>query len=166
MNENNDLLSTATSTPAPVPVVQVLSPLGIEYVFLTINLFAGAGGLIAALVALVNGNASFDVLAFPVAVLFVAVPLFAALFLRLKRAELRNPALKLEPSKRRSTQFTQVVAYLTVFFALISLVTGIFASIGGQFTGSLVKFIVDILIVILVAGGILAYYWHDEHKEV
>jgi hypothetical protein len=149
---------------APMPVVQVLSPRGVEYVFLTINLFAAAMGLIGTLLAFVNGKTDFDVLAFPVALLLVSLPLFAFFFLRLKKAELLDPALKQDPSKRRSTQLTQVVSYLTVFVALIALVSGIFASIAGKYSGSLLKLVLSVIVFVVVAGGILAYYWIDEHR--
>jgi divalent metal cation (Fe/Co/Zn/Cd) transporter len=149
-----------------MPVVQVLSPRGVEYVFLTINLFTAAAGLISVLLALVNGKADFNVLAFPVALLVVSVPLFALLFLRLKKAELRDPSLRADASKRRSTQFTQVVAYLVVFFSLIGFVTAGFAKASGDFKGSFLKLCLDVLVLVVVAGGILAYYWWDEHKAV
>jgi hypothetical protein len=151
---------------SPQPVVRVLSPRGIEYVFMTIALLMGAIGLGSALISLVNKQDNFTVLAFPVAVLVVSLPTFAWLFLRLKKAESLNPALKLDASKRRSTQFTQIVTFLTCFFTMIGLVTAIFAKLSGNFDGSIVKLILDVLVVFVVAGGILAYYWHDEHAKV
>ncbi len=149
----------------PVPVVRVLSPRGVEYVFLTVNLFAAAIGLASVLIALVNGKLGFDILAFPVALLVVSLPLFAWLFLRLKKAELAQPELKLDPSKRRSTQFTQITAYLVVFFSLVGWVSSVFAKIGGKYDGSLVKTSLDVLVLLVVAGGVLAYYWIDEHRN-
>jgi hypothetical protein len=154
----------ADSPVAPVPVVQVLSPRGVEYVFLTINLFTAAVGLISVLLALVNGRTDFSVLVFPVTLLVVAVPLFALFFLRLKKAELQDPNLKLDASKRRSTQVTQVVAYLTSFIALITFVGTLFASVAGEYKGSVGKVALNALVFLVVAGGILAYYWWDEHK--
>jgi hypothetical protein len=148
----------------PQPVVQVLSPRGVEYVFLTIALFTGAIGLISALLALVNGKADFSVLAFPVAILLVTVPVFTWLFLRLKQAELTDPSLASDASKRRSTQFTQIVAFITCLFTLIGLVSAIFGKLSSNYNGSMVKVLLDVLVILLVAGGILAYYWADEHK--
>ncbi len=149
----------------PQPVVQVLSPRGVEYVFLTIALITGAIGLISGLIELVNGKASFNALAFPAAVLLVAVPVFAWLFLRLKKAELANPSLALDASKRRSTQLIQILSFLTSFFTLISFVATIFAKMSGNYKGSMVKVVLDVLVILVVAGGILAYYWRDERRS-
>jgi hypothetical protein len=160
-------LSLAAAEPAsvvPQPVVKVLSPRGVEYVFMTIALFTGAFGLGGALLSLVNGQVKFAVLAFPISLLVVALPTFAWLFLRLKKAELANPALRFDASKRRSTQFTQIAACLGCLFKLISFVAFIFAKLAGEFDGSIVKVILNVLVIEVVSGGILAYYWRDEHQ--
>jgi hypothetical protein len=154
----------AANSVVPQPVVQVLSPRGVEYVFLTIALFTGAIGLISVLIALVNGKADFSVLAFPVAILLVTVPVFTWLFLRLKQAELNDPSLASDASKRRSTQFTQIIAFIVCLFTLIGLVSAIFGKLSSNYNGSMVKVLLDVLVILLVAGGILAYYWADEHK--
>src|SRR5262249_30988326 len=146
-------------------VVKVLSPVGVEYVFLTISLVVGAVALAAVLISLVNGKTDFSVLAFPVAVLLVTLPVFAVIFLHLKSLESGNPALKLDPSKRRSTQFTQIAAFVACMFALIGFVFDIFNKLGGQSGPSAVKAGLDALCILVVAGGILAYYWRDEHKR-
>jgi|GEM_PF-1053273 len=155
-----------TSSLVPQAVVRVLSPRGVEYVFLTIALFTGAIGLISALISLVNGKTDFNVLEFPAAVLLVSIPIFAWLFLRLKKAELIDPKLKLDPSKRRSTQFMQIFSFIICFFTLIGFVSLIFAKMAGQYGGSSVKVFLDVLVILLVAGGILFYYWRDEHRSV
>jgi len=149
----------------PQPVVKVLSPLGVEYVFMTVALFTMATGLGAALITLVNGKSSFSVLAYPASLLIVAVPVFALLFLRLKKIELNSSTQRLDASKRRSTQFIQIVNFLICFFTLIGLVGVVISKLGGGYSGSLVKVILDVLVVEVIAGGILAYYWRDEHKK-
>jgi hypothetical protein len=151
-------------TIVPQPVVLVLSPRGVEYVFLTISLIGGAIGLISVLISLLNGKTDFTVLAFPTALLLVSVPIFAGLFLRLKNAELKNPALGLDPSKRRSTQFIQIFSFLISFLTLIGFVTTIFAKMSGTYHGSIVKVLLDVSVILVVAGGILFYYWRDEHR--
>jgi hypothetical protein len=157
-------LPSAAGSTSPVPVVRVLSPFGVEYVFMTICLFVGAIALVTALISLANGKIDFSVLAFPAATLLISVPAFAVLFLRLKKLELKRPELKLDPSKRRSTQFTQIVAFTVVLLTLIGLVFDIFMKLGGQGGLSIVKALLDVACVVVVAGGILAYYWRDEHR--
>jgi hypothetical protein len=156
--------SAATDELAPQPVVQVLSPVGVEYVFLTLTLFVGAVSLISALIALVNGAASFAALAFPAAALLVTLPVFAAIFMHLKKMELHDPQLKLDPSKRRSTQTTQIVSFVVCLFTLIGFIGAVFAAMGGAPGITLGKAALDALCVLVVAGGILFYYWRDEHK--
>lgn len=148
---------------APVPVVQVLSPRGVEYVMLTIALFTAAIGLTAALLCLVNGQTGIISLSVPVALLLTGLPIFAALFIRLKRAELAAPSLKLDQSKRRSTQATQIISFIVSLFTLVSLIVSIFIAIGGE-ADSLGKSIASALIVFIIFTGILAYYWWDEHR--
>lgn len=131
---------------------------------MTICLFVGAIALVTALISLANGKIDFSVLAFPAATLLISVPAFALLFLRLKKLELNRPELKLDPSKRRSTQFTQIAAFSVVLFTLIGFVFDIFMKLGGQGGLSIVKAILDTLCILVVAGGILAYYWRNEHK--
>jgi hypothetical protein len=157
----------ASSTPGgviPQPVVRVLSPRGVEYVFMAIALVTGAIGLVSALLALVNGNHSFSVLYFPLALLLVAVPVFSGLFLRLKQAELLDPTARLDASKRRTTQFLQIGSFLICFFTLIGFLAIVFAKLSGSYSGSLVKVILDAAVILVVTGGILFYYWNDEHK--
>lgn len=149
----------------PMPVVKVLSPRGVEYVFLIICLFVAAISLASLLIAIVNSQYGFSVLSLPVSGLVVSVPLFSWLFLRLKKAELMDTTARLDASKRRSTQFTQIATFLVCFFTLIGLVTVILDKIGGNFTGSIVKPILDVLVIEIVSGGILFYYWRDEHRK-
>lgn len=150
---------------APTPVIQVFSPNGVEYVFLTLTLFVGAISLVSALIALVNGAAGFATLAFPAAALIVTLPTFAAIFLHLKKRELQDPRLKLDASKRRTTQATQIISFIVCLFTLIGFFAAAFATMGGS--GEYVtlgKAALDALCVLVVAGGILFYYWRDEHK--
>ncbi len=158
---------TAVPPPSDVlsqPVVRVLSPRGVEYVFMTIALFTVAFALGGVLISLVNGQFSFSVLSFPAATLVVAVPVFSMLFLRLKQSEINDPSLRFEASKRRSTQFTQIVSFVVSFFTLIGFVSLVFAKLAGEYHGSIIKLLFDTLVVLLIAGGLLVYYWRDEHQ--
>lgn len=147
----------------PTAVVQVLSTRGVEYWMMTLALYLGAGGLLAILLAIFNGGIQFEILAFPVSLLLVCLPLFSYLFLRLKKAELMDPRLKFDPSKRRLTQFTQVITFAICLFDIIGIVFAILASIAGHGFGPLWKYLLNSIVVLIVAGGILAYYWIDEH---
>lgn len=148
----------------PVPVVKVLSVRGVEYAMMSILLWFGAGSLIFILIALIQGGNSFETLAFPLALLLVTTPGFAYLYLRLRRAELADPSLRLEASKRRYSQITQIVAFLTCFFNIVTVVYMLLSIAGGTEGVSIGKTLGSAVAVLAVAGGILAYYWVDEHR--
>lgn len=149
---------------APLAVVQVLSTRGVEYTMMMLCLWLAAGSLLWVLLALLNGGNHFDVMALPVSLLVVCVPIFGWFFLRLKKAELANPALKLDPSKRRLTQFTQVITFAVCLFNLIAFVYLLFTKLAGHTTPSIGKDLLNLVIILVVAGGVLAYYWNDEHR--
>lgn len=148
----------------PVPVVQVLSIRGVEYLMMTLALWFVAAALMWALLALVNGRTGFEILAFPISMMLVSSPLFAFFYIRLRKAELENPALRTEPSKRRLSQITQVITYLICLFNLIGFVYVIMTKIGGTGEVSIGKAALNVSVVLAISGGILAYYWFDEHK--
>ncbi|MDB5185420.1 MAG: hypothetical protein JWN38_1228 [Candidatus Saccharibacteria bacterium] len=149
----------------PQPVIQVYSPHGVEYVFLAIVLFMSAIGLSWLLDAFVNGAFSFSALSFPVAMMLITMPVFAWLFLRLKNAELSDSSLALDASKRRTTQSIQIVSFIICLIVAIGMLTSVFTALGGDLSGgSFVRVFFSLLMVVLVFGGILAYYWRDEHK--
>jgi hypothetical protein len=149
----------------PVAVVKTLSVRGLEYLFMSVALWFGAAGLAWTLLAVANNAASFESLALPVTFLLVSLPVFALFFLRLKKAELANPALRFDPSKRRLSQITQVVAFLACFINAITFVYMILTKVAGGGDVSIGKAVINLLIILAVAGGVLAYYWHDEHRS-
>jgi hypothetical protein len=148
-----------------VPVVKVYSVRGVEYGLMTFMVHAGAAGLIWCLLALVNGEAGFDSLAFPVAVLLSALPVFGYLFLRLRKAELADPKLRFEPSKRRWSQLTQFITFFACFFNLVGFIYTLVSKMGGDDSGSLAKSFGSFDVVLVVAGGVIAYYCMDEHRN-
>lgn len=160
------LSQEANYSDRPVPVVRVLSVRGVEYAMMSIMLWIWAGSLITILVTLIMGGSGFSQLAFPISLLVIAVPVFALFYIRLRRAELRDPSLRLDASKRRFSQITQIVAFLACFFNLVTFVYMLMSAIGGTSSGSIGKYIGSTVVVLLVAGSILAYYWFDEHKLV
>ncbi len=165
-NQNND--SPAGIAPAhydaPLAVVEVVSPRGVEYAMMTLTLWLGAFALLGVLLSLINNEHSYAVLSFPVSILVVCLPIFSVFFLRLKKAELTTPELKLDPSKRRFTQFTQVIAFATCLFTAISFVYFLITKLSGEGGTSVLKACLDVAAVLFVAGGILTYYWIDEHR--
>lgn len=111
-----------------------------------------------------GGSVNFSSLAFPAASLVIALPVLAVLLIDLEKAELKNPALVSDPYKVRSAQFVKAVAFTTCFFTLISLVYGIFTNVADN-SGSLARLLVDVFVILVVAGGILAYYIVNERHS-
>ena len=128
-------------------------------------LWVGAASLIWLFDALIMGSASFMTLSYPISALIISLPVFAWLYLRLRKAELADSSLRFEPSKRRFSQITQFVAFLTCFFNVITLVYTLVNKIGGDVSmGDLGKTAGTTAVTLVIAGGILLYYWRDEHK--
>ena len=148
----------------PVAVVQALSVRGVEYAMMTFSLWLIAGSIIWALIALVYGGTSFKALVLPTAILIACMPVFGYLFIRLKREEIANPNLRFDPSKRRLSQFTQIIAFAACLFNVIGFIYLLLQKAAGETGPTIVKSFLTMLIVLVVAGGILTYYWLDEHK--
>lgn len=146
------------------PVVKVLSVRGLEYLMMSISLWFGAGGLLWGVLTAINGGTSFAILALPASLAIVGVLIFAGFFIRLKKAELKDPSLRLDASKRRSSQTTQIFAFLVLFFNLITFVYLVFANLGGKSSISIGRAAINLLVVTAIAGGILSYYWVNEHR--
>ena len=150
----------------PIAVVKTLSTRGLEYVFMSIALWFAAAGLIWTLLLLVNGQNSAILLTFPATALIVCAPVFAFFFLRLKKAELNDSALRFDPSKRRLSQITQTVAFIVMLANTVTFVYLVIASATGVTKVSVLKAFLNLLVITTVAGGILAYYWMDEHRPL
>jgi hypothetical protein len=131
---------------------------------MTLALWIVAGALIWIVLSLLNGLTGFSLLALPVSLLLVCVPVLGFLFLRLRKAELRSPTLRFDPSKRRLSQFTQIIAFATCLFNTIGFVYVLVTKLAGEAAPSVGKSFLNWLVVVAVAGGILAYYWFDEHR--
>lgn len=164
------LTSTPSVKPAgftqhdkPQPVVKVLSVRGVEYLLFTISLWIVAGGLSTALISLISGDSGFDTLAGPAAILIAGMIPLWLLFTRLKTAELKDPSLCYEPSKRRSSQFSQVFSFIILFITTFILLYNTILTIGGS-ASELPKTIFSCFVVYIIAGGIFTYYWREEHR--
>lgn len=139
----------------------------IEYVFMTIALLATAFSLALTLLLWTNGwlkdESSTGAAVYPVAMLIIALPLYAALLLDVKEAELHDPSLRRNIYRRLSNQLVRVVAFTTCFLALVGLVYGVLAHAASSTSnGSLWHVFVNAAIFLVIAGGILAYYMRYE----
>jgi hypothetical protein len=153
----------ATAEPSPTGYSGARS---IEYVFMTIALLATALGLILTLILSTSGSfregSTLSGVAYPVAMLTIALPLYAWLLFDLKRAELHDPSLSRSIYRRLSNQLVRVVTFTTCFFTVIGLVFGIFAHAAADNAGSVGHLFLNSFFIVLVAGAILAYYMRYE----
>jgi len=150
----------------PLPVLEVLSVRGVEYGMMTIVLWIGALTLGWIVLNMVNGSRGFNYIVIPTSALVVCVPVFGWFFLRLKKAELADPGLRLDPSKCRWSQITQILSYTAVLINLIYFVYILLQHTSGSSGVSIVKSLLNLVVVLVIAGGILAYYWIDEHRLI
>lgn len=148
----------------PMAVVKMYSTRGVEYAMLSIALWLLAGSLIAAIIALANGESSMSTLATPLSLMIVCFPVFAFFFLRTKKAEMANPDIKNDPSRRRFIQITQLVAFITLLTNTIVFVYDLLHKATGSEGQSIGKSLINLAVVTVVAGGVFAYYWLEEHK--
>lgn len=155
-----------TNTDQPVAVVEVLSVRGVEYGMMTIVLWIGTITLTWVVLNMLNGSRGFNYVVVPTSALIVCVPIFGWFFLRLKKAELANPSLRFDPSKRRWSQITQIIAYTAVLVNLIYFAYVVLQHTSGGSSTSIPKSLVNLVVILVIAGGILAYYWHDEHRLI
>lgn len=153
-----------TSSAQPVPVVKVLSVRGVEYGMMTIALLISASTVAWIILNMLNGSRGFDAVVIPTSALIVCLPVLAVLFIRLKRAELADPNLKLDPSKRRWSQLTQFLAFIACLVNLIYFVYAVLQHTSGGSAPSIGKTLINLIVVLVIAGGILSYYWFDEHR--
>ena len=159
----------------PIAVVQTLSTRGVEYYLMLIALAASAVslGLVLHSIAgelLTDASAyafAAGMMSFASASLIVSLPIFIFLFLRLKKAELLNPRLRLDPSRRRGVQITLILTFIVGLFSAIGYVFTFFnAGYGGLDAGYNIGLtIADLVITAVIVGGIFAYYWIDSHPK-
>jgi hypothetical protein len=166
----------------PRAVVQALSTRGLEYIIMFIALAVSAFALGSVLHSTVNTLfTSYDsvlssggTVPFAASALIVAFPILVYLFLRLQKAELADPALLRDPSRKRAIQLTLIVTFLIglgyVIKFLYSLLSGpqeygyTMMSTSSSANSLLGNFI-HLVITLAIAGGIFYYYWREEHRN-
>ena len=147
----------------PLATVRVLSPRGLEYLLMHIALWFGALGLIALLVALIGGQFNLSSIGIHLAVVLGSFPVFALLFLRLKSAEISNPTLKSDSSRRRLNQITATVSFVMSLSSIIGLIFSLLqVAAGNDFPVG--RSLAQIGVVCLVSLGMLVYFWRDETR--
>lgn len=175
LGEPNFSAAGATQPQDPIGVVKVFSTRGVEYYFMLIALAVSATALGTLLISIAeeilgDSRSTFDpsVMAFTASALIVSFPIFAFLFLRLKKAELLNPRLRLDQSRRRMVQIALIVSFVVGLFSTIGyLFTLLAAAFGGSDyeVANVGLMIADLIITLGIVGGIFTYFWLDSHRK-
>ena len=157
---------------APIAVVQRRSTRGFEYVimFLALAITAASFGqivhnLINAALGL-DGGFGAEAGAAATAGLIVGLPIFSLLFLRLKKAEHRDPSIRTDSSRHGAVQFALIVSFI---WGIGKLLVYIYALLNGSAgygeAANPLAELLHALVTVVIAGGIFAYYWIDEHRK-
>ncbi len=196
-------LPSPSSTPSlspsqpqqPIAVVNTYTPRGVEYMIMFFALWTAATSLGTLLHAIVDNmapkaetsyfSAADSVLPLSSIALGVGVAIFVLMFLRLKKAELHDPSIRLDSSRRRAVYLTVLVTFLIGLQKIITYIYGLFNGggsnegiggiiFGGYFGGGSATdpgsplYLWDLLhlaITLGIAGAIFVYYWRDMHKD-
>lgn len=187
LSDSDDLVPPPPPPPGdtagrPQAVVQSFTTRGLEYIIMFIALAVSALSLGSLLHSNVNnlmggGDTGFSgsTVSFASSALIVALPVLAFLFLRLKKAEISDPQIRHDPSRKRAVQLTLVATFLiglgNIIFFVYNLMTGgsdqsyRYNALGGSAATTTIGNTVHLLITLAIAGGIFAYYWFDEHRS-
>lgn len=158
----------------PIAVIQQRTTKGLEYTIMFLALGITAISLGELLHSLVNSNfganASSGLSSYASSALLVALPIFAVLFLRLKKAEIENPTIRTDASRRHAVQLTLITSFIWGIFRLTTYVYSLLNAGGGESylgsdNSSGAANLLHTIITLIIAGGIFAYYWIDEHRK-
>lgn len=165
----------AASPTAPagqlMKVVPYRSTAGLEYLIMFLSLWifslALAGVLHDAVDTLSSSTDSFyqNTVSFAMAALVVSLPIFAYLFLRLKKQELANPDIRRDINRKNAVQLTLLVTFLIGVGRTIFYIYQLLNSNSGN-NGSLLDNLGHTIVTVGIAGTIFVYYWKDDHKVV
>jgi hypothetical protein len=161
------------------PTAQQYTSRGLEYVILFIALAVSALSLGSILNSTVNnvyggGDSVPQVASFATAALVVSLPIFALLFLRLKRAEARDPELLRNHFPKRSMTMLLIITFLigigNIIYFVYSIITNGTSSdsynwLGSQSATDILGNFMHLLVTLVIAGSIFAYYWRELHRK-
>ncbi|MBC7708304.1 hypothetical protein H7Y63_03705 [Polaromonas sp.] len=161
----------ANSPNAPISVVSNLTTRGFEYKIFSVSLTLMVFSVIFLGNVLIGGDDTSTIAALPLTVLLVTGPIALFMFRRLHRAEIANPNLRGDASRRQVVQGIQLITFLAV---IIHTVVLLYLFISGHYAskpsyGSAPNALSDVLrwlVTLIVAGGTFFYYWHDERRKV
>jgi hypothetical protein len=172
--QTRDVLSAYADVDFPVPVPRPRASLSAREAFLYLVLFVSlyysafhVGSLLFDLInaAFPDAAASrgYDMfgssMRWSTASVIIAFPVFALLARHLAREVDRQPIKRLSPVRRWLT-------YLTLFLAAVALIcdvtTLVYNLLGGELS---VRFVLKVLVVGAIAGGVFGYYLHDLRRE-
>lgn len=174
--------ATAHTGGQPSSVVERSSTLGIEYAVMFLALGIGAislGSMFHNWLDVASGLTDMFENPLAMAAVIIALPIFAVLFLRLRRIEQARPEVRADSSRRKWIQITLLVSFLIGLGHIIWYVYNLLNGYGGyqefSYSGEsqpslstgayqLLQF-GHLAVTLLIAGSIFAYYWIDEHKQ-
>ncbi len=187
--------SSMPQSSQPIAVVNTYTPRGVEYMIMFFSLWIAASSLGTLLHSIVDNaapraedsyfSAATSVLPLSSIALGVGVIVFALMFLRLKKAELNEPSIRLDSSRRRAVYLTVLVTFLIGMQKIVTYIYGLFNGggssggigdiiFGGFFGGGQATEpgtplylwdLAHLAITLGIAGLIFFYYWRDMHKD-
>lgn len=172
---------SSADTRQPSSVVERYSTLGIEYAVMFLALGVGAialGSIFHSWLDVAAGQSELFESPLAMAAAIIALPIFIGLFIRLRRVEQARPEARADSSRRKWIQATLLVSFLIglghVIYYVYNLLNGYSQpnySYYDNFQPSLsageyqLLQLGHLVITLLIAGSIFAYYWIDEHKQ-
>lgn len=174
-DQTRSVLAAYADVDFPVPVPRPRASLSAREAFAYLVMFAtlyfGAWNLGSLLFDLINRTwpdpampayafrATDSSIRWSMAALIIAFPVFAFVARRVARDVARHPIKRLSPVRRWLT-------YLTLFIAATALIgdttTLVYNVLGGELT---LRFVLKVLVVALIAGGVFGYYLWDLRRE-
>lgn len=160
--------------PGIVKVVSYRSTAGLEYLITFISLWVAAMSLASVLHSLIdtligNGDSFYEGIAtFASSALLVSLPIFTFMFLRLKKRELGEPAIRTDPSRKAAVQLTLIITFVialgrTAFWIYQLMNVGNMPLVGNA---SYLSETLHALITVGISGLIFGYYWVDDHRKI